>query len=501
MKRSIFYFLSILLLAGSAMSEDEDSDTTEAPQAGANSTIVPTDYICRACVCKDGMVNCNNQNVQDFFSAADWAGLTDFKPLQVDLSNNELKSVTHVLELPIEVLNLSRNSIDTMEKASFRDLQKIRVLDLSHNRLTSAALSPHVFEGRYSPEEYEPLATMRTLSLAYNDLHSINQDLFEHLTELTELDMSGNPLMFIDHVTLIAISSLPQLKILRLRSCQLKEIPDKFLHTPRYLERLDISDNQLTAVPQELEETKNLVYLNINQNPIVRLDKKDEDFLGFPTLSKLKELHMSNMPELTYIGEGTLSGLENLESLHMCLNEKLSYIHPKALARVDGSGEAYVWPTLKELYIHSNNLSEVDSRLVARWNLLEAIDVSNNPYLCECSTQWMVDVLTTVVEMKKENASSLMVCQEPIEMRGKTMKHLHDIHRTMRCVDKYGNRPERDGAILMGCLIGVLLAVPIMLTIVLLWRRGYFAWIGASGPSDFHRAFYKRAPHEENNYI
>lgn len=67
-------------------------------------------------------------------------------------------------------------------------------------------------------------------------------------------------------------------QVLKLRSCQLSEIPDKFLHTPRYLERLDISDNALTAVPQELAETKNLLYLNLNQNPIVRLVKNDEDY-------------------------------------------------------------------------------------------------------------------------------------------------------------------------------------------------------------------------------
>lgn len=63
-----------------------------------------------------------------------------------------------------------------------------------------------------------------------------------------------------------------------MRSCQLSEIPDKFLHTPLYLERLDISDNQLTAVPQELEETKNLLYLNLNQNPIVKLDMDTQDY-------------------------------------------------------------------------------------------------------------------------------------------------------------------------------------------------------------------------------
>lgn len=65
--------------------------------------------------------------------------------------------------------------------------------------------------------------------------------------------------------------------MLRIRSCQLTEIPEKFLHTPIYLERLDISDNELTAVPQELDETKNLLYLNLNQNPIVELDMSSED--------------------------------------------------------------------------------------------------------------------------------------------------------------------------------------------------------------------------------
>lgn len=55
---------------------------------------------------------------------------------------------------------------------------------------------------------------MRTLSLAHNELHSLNQDLFEHLPELAELDLSGNPLVTIDHVTLIAVGSLPLLKVI-----------------------------------------------------------------------------------------------------------------------------------------------------------------------------------------------------------------------------------------------------------------------------------------------
>ncbi|XP_028039276.1 leucine-rich repeat neuronal protein 3-like [Bombyx mandarina] len=489
---AIFVFLFI------AGSHCEDVKT---PGASANVTAgppkVPASDICRQCVCKDNKVNCYDQNLDTFFSKEEWAALADFKPKIVDLSENSFRNVTLMADLSIEILNLSRCKIDVIENASFKELQEMRVLDLSYNKLTAAKLSPHAFEGKYTPEQYEPLAAMRVLNLAYNDLHSLNQDLFEHLPQLEELDISGNPLTTIDHVTLIAISSLPMLKVLRMRSCQLTEIPEKFFHTPLYLSRLDISDNQLTAVPQELEETKNLEYLNLNQNPIRELDMTSEDYPGFPRLRKLKELHMCNMPSLRRIGPGALAGLESLESLHMSLNPSLEFIDPKALARPDDIGETYDWPLIKQLYLQSNNLSDIDSRLLSRWDLLEKIDVSDNPYLCDCSTQWIVDVLVPLIEEKKTN-SSLMVCHEPIEMRGYTLKHLNEIHRHMRCVDKYGNRPERDGAILLGTLIGVLLAVPIMLGLVLLWRKGYFGWLGLRGPVDVSRAFYKRAPADDN---
>lgn len=63
-----------------------------------------------------------------------------------------------------------------------------------------------------------------------------------------------------------------------MRGCKLKEIPPKFLHTPGYLEYLDFSNNQLSIVPQEIEEAKNLMYLNLNQNPIMRLEQDSVDF-------------------------------------------------------------------------------------------------------------------------------------------------------------------------------------------------------------------------------
>lgn len=454
-----------------------------------------SDLICRACSCRDRLVDCNNQDVDKPFTKEDWAGLLEVKPLVIDLSNNPLHNMTQVYTpLTVEVFNLSNCQIANIDSSTFKELQSLRVLDLSWNKLTSDKLNPHVFEGKYLPERYEPLSAMRVLNISHNELHSLQQDLFEHLSDLTELDISHNPIQTIDHVTLVAISSLPVLKILKMRGCQLKSIPDKFLHTPQYLERLDISSNQLETIPQELSEAKSLLYLNISNNTIVKIENNSLYYPGFPSMPSLLELDMSSMSMLLEIGEGSLSLLPALRTLRLSHSIKLTRLHHKAMANEN------VWPPLRELYASNTNLTEIDSRLVSRWDLMQMVDVTSNPYMCDCSTQWMVDVLVNIVERLHPNASDNMVCDIPIEMHGYTMRHLHDTHRTMRCVDKYGNRPERDGAILLATLICVLLSVPILLSVILLWRRGYFARCGIRPPGDNYRTYYRRAQSDEFAY-
>lgn len=58
-----------------------------------------------------------------------------------------------------------------------------------------------------------PLKAMKIFRVAHNQLHTLNQDLFEHLDNLEVLDISYNPFTVIDQPTLIAISSLPYLKV------------------------------------------------------------------------------------------------------------------------------------------------------------------------------------------------------------------------------------------------------------------------------------------------
>lgn len=93
-----------------------------------------------------------------------------------------------------------------------------------------------------------------------------------------------------------------------------------------------------------------------------------------------------------------------------------------------------------------------------------------------------------------DNANNLF-CSTPPEHAGKNMTLLE--HRQLRCVDRYGARPERDAAILVGLLIGLLLAIPVALILFLLWRRG-FIFCGPQNPGSFSRAFYKRASGDDD---
>lgn len=69
------------------------------------------------------------------------------------------------------------------------------------------------FKGIYAEDEYLPLKSMIILRLANNKLHTLHQDIFEHIVNLQILDLHGNPLKIIDSQTLMAISGLRSLRV------------------------------------------------------------------------------------------------------------------------------------------------------------------------------------------------------------------------------------------------------------------------------------------------
>ncbi|XP_011877507.1 PREDICTED: leucine-rich repeat neuronal protein 2-like [Vollenhovia emeryi] len=442
--------------------------------------------ICDVCSCTDSYVDCSNRNLETHFEKAQWLNVT---ARVVSFEHNCLVHVTPFPRIVVEKLILRNNRIARIDYHAFKELVNLTELDLSHNQLTSQQLQPHVFEGRFSSEAYEPL-NLQVLDLSGNVLHWLHQSIFEHLADLKVLKLAKNPFGAFDYRTSIAISSLSCLEDLDLSYCQLRELPNLQFYHAKYLRRLNLNGNRLAAVPRPLEDARNLEYLSLDANPIRIINMVN----AFPKLTKLKELSLRDMPNLTEIGFGGLRELTGLESLYLQNCKKLRRIDEYAMA--SQTSEGTVWPPLKRLSVASNALQYLPMLLVGRWDKLEELRLTDNPWSCDCLNQYLIGtVLPEDGERLMGNETDELTCSAPPEHEGKKLVSLADRH--LRCLDLWGARPEKDAAILVGVLIGLLVAIPIGMAFFVLWRRGFF-FCGLQGPATFSRAFYKRASNDDD---
>ncbi|XP_012266758.2 leucine-rich repeat-containing protein 47-like [Athalia rosae] len=129
-------------------------------------------------------------------------------------------------------------------------LSKLKVLDVSSNSLE------HV------PENLGNLTQIMTINLRSNVLQVLPSQASN--LKLCILDLSNNQFdIFPD----VCYAELVHLAELRLNNNKIKEIPPNINVLPS-LKLLDISDNSITAVPNELSDCNKLKELNLKGNPL-----------------------------------------------------------------------------------------------------------------------------------------------------------------------------------------------------------------------------------------
>lgn len=80
-------------------------------------------------------------------------------------------------------------------------------------------------------------------------------------------------------------------------------------------------------------------------------------------------------------------------------------------------------------------------------------------------------------------------CEQPVEMKGKSFEELQNAD--VRCLDVYGNHPEKDAVMLVGILAGLLIGIPVVLFLIYAYQRRCFSLFDNS-PAGFSRQFYTR---------
>lgn len=173
--------------------------------------------LCQKCKCdiEYFQIDCSNKTLNSIFSKADWEILQNGDVLfeTIKLEHNNITHIPVLPKYPVKNLYLGFNNINNISLGAFQNLAELTKLDLSNNKLNSKNLTPHVFKGQYAADKYEPLLNMKSLDLAYNELHTLKDDLFEHLPNLESLILCKNTFQVIDTSTVVAIASLTSLKV------------------------------------------------------------------------------------------------------------------------------------------------------------------------------------------------------------------------------------------------------------------------------------------------
>jgi len=451
------------------------------------------DPVCNHCACTGTTIDCSSHGLTQHPNASEWP--TDMVVTDVLMDNNYLVHVTQYPSMAVLRLSLRHCKIVHIDDEAFLRLQNLTELDLSFNDITTANMIAAVFQGPYAKDEYKPLTNLHTLKLGYNAIHTLKSDVFEHTPNLRILSLDSNPLRVLDEATVMAISSLTYLEALDLSYTQLKDLPEYLLHTPQHLRTLNLTGNLMTRVPAALQHSHALEVLYFCDNPVTVLDHYSFNY----ELPFLHELHMTNMPNLTYVTSGAMSQLTALQELYLSHNPHLLSIHPDTFSARRDNDESEAWPPIIKLDLGYNRLSSVDRHLLGHWETLQYLNLEGNPWMCDCENQWMLTTLLPTVEKVISYQLDNLKCMEPEEMRGRKLHELEVRNYHMRCLDTAGNHPERDGNLLIGMLVGVLIAVPITILLLLLLRNSRFgARFFSRGPAAYSRTFYSRTESGDN---
>uniref|UniRef100_A0A665WSH1 FLII actin remodeling protein n=1 Tax=Echeneis naucrates TaxID=173247 RepID=A0A665WSH1_ECHNA len=265
-------------------------------------------------------------------------------------------------------------------------------------------LSGNDFKGGYFPEHVKCMSSLRWLKLNRTGLCYLPEELAS-LQKLEHLSVSHNSLTTLHG----ELSSLPNLRAVVARANNLKNsgVPDDIFQLDD-LSVLDLSYNQLTEIPRDLENSRNMLVLNLSHNSIelipnqlfinltdlLYLDLSDNKLDSLPPqmrrLVHLQTLILNNNP-LMHAQLRQLPAMVALQTLHLRNTQRTQSNMPTSLegltqlADVDLSCNdltrvpecLYSLGNLKRLNLSSNQISEL-SLCIDQWTQLETLNLSRN---------------------------------------------------------------------------------------------------------------------------
>ncbi|XP_020299164.1 leucine-rich repeats and immunoglobulin-like domains protein 2 isoform X2 [Pseudomyrmex gracilis] len=376
---------------------------------------------------------------------------------ELDYSHNLIRNFDlSVLNTVLSKFNLSYNQINNLENSLERTKKftrtKLKIFDVSHNNLSDLNFLNTLPEVQY-------------LDLSFNKLSALSDSLF-HLKHLEVLHIDNNQLLFLkfQHLPLSLLelnvgnnfintlslsfqksfiytlniqnnqifeihknlSSLTKLKHLNISGNLLSNFPDISLEQ---LEVLDLSFNNITIIPKTV---------SINNFPNLRILKVNGNCLKDITLRSKLELESFEANFVETIEKIDENAFLMLKEKNDCINVtisnnvKLSSIaenvfHHMNICSLDLSNNHFTYLSFElfKTHVYGKNFS----------NARYLINLQKNPFICDCSLQWMLDELVPKLYTIQPSLLEDLKCAGPSPLMNKRLIHWYKWKEKVFCDD------------------------------------------------------------------
>lgn len=300
---------------------------------------------------------------------------------KLTLNNNGLKTVLPGMFdslIQLETLQMKGNVISDLPSILFMNLQNLRVLDLSRNKIKTVTFSG--------------LARLEILKMNHNLISELTSDMFHNISGLTELHLEGNKIAELAEGIFFVFT---ELQVLNLRGNLLTTFSDKvFGFEASNLTELNLKGNRLTEL-SSLGSFTSLSDLNLSSN---QLSSLTEDV--FRNVTALEYLDLSEN-QLTSLPEMVFNSLFNIKTIHLNKN---------SLSKVDAKlFEDQV--LIQQLYLDDNQMETMPWGLLDSFAIQHTVRLHGNPWKCDCHLWYLHDW----VQRNSQDIEMLdrVLCQNP----------------------------------------------------------------------------------------
>lgn len=321
--------------------------------------------------------------------------------LQVaDFTNCSLTKVPHVLPSTLSDLRLSKNKITIVDESDIRNITRLQLLALDNNRITNVLY--RTFRGLEHLKElwlshnkmvYIPRGLPSSLTKLYMDnnlIQEMEETMFKNDSQLEHLSMEMNR---IEMIPAGAFNNMLNLKVLDLKVNRVKELkPGTFSDLPN-LNYLDLSNNMLETIPAGT-------------------------FIDLQNVTKLGLSHV--ISTMTDIGDNFLEAMPNLETIELVNSPGLA----KGIMKMLQGKPLNPLTKASKVNLMYCDLSTLPPEIRELVPNVQELLLDDNPWMCDTRLRWLKNwMLSADVTFSKDKP---VTCESPVDLKGQKVWQVAD---------------------------------------------------------------------------